>query len=175
MEIGCNEGKAGALLQCIMDKWEITDKKLYLYDSFEGLPAPKEVDGEGALIREGAFAVDEEVVLKTFLKFDLKLPVICKGWFCDTLSTQLPDKICFAYLDGDLYESIRDSLKYVYPRMSKGAIALIDDYWLYKKKIPELAFPGVRKACDEFLAEHHLCSDFFRHQPGGQAFFRKEA
>ena len=96
VEIGCNEGRAGALLQCIMDEWGIADKKLYLYDSFEGLPAPTEVDGEGALIREGAFAVGEEVVLKTFSDLDLKPPIICKGWFRDTLPTQLPDKICFS-------------------------------------------------------------------------------
>jgi O-methyltransferase len=46
----------------------------------------------------------------------------------ETLPSGLPDQICFAHLDGDLYASILTSLMYVYPRLSKGAICLIDDY-----------------------------------------------
>ena len=50
------------------------------------------------------------------------------------------------YLDGDLYESIKTSLEGVYPRLSKGAICVVDDYSLK-------GFPGCTIATDEFLAD----------------------
>jgi O-methyltransferase len=51
----------------------------------------------------------------------------------------LPDKIAFAFLDGDFYESIRDSLRLVGPRMSEGGVIVVHDY-------TNPALPGVRKA-----------------------------
>jgi hypothetical protein len=80
------------------------------------------------------------------------MPVVHKGWFKDTLPHDLPERICFAHLDGDLYDSILVSLEHVYPRLSKGAICLIDDY-----SDPAVnpqgwnQLPGVKQACDEFL------------------------
>jgi O-methyltransferase len=173
VELGCYEGRAGALMQYLIQPWTGLAKNLFMFDSFEGLPAPAEADGSGALVKEGAFAVDETTVLKTFSDLNLEIPIICKGWFCDTLPTQLPEKICFAYFDGDLYQSIKDSLIHVYPRMSPGAIGLIDDYDLRKKKEPDvLAFPGVKKACDEFLMDK---PEKLEPLNGGQVYFRKVA
>lgn len=62
-------------------------------------------------------------------------------------------KYSFAYLDGDLYDSILISLKHVYPRLTKGAICLIDDY--NDPSINPVGWnklPGVKKACDEYLS-----------------------
>ena len=89
-----------------------------------------------------------------FQRYNLQLPKIHKGWFSDTLPNGLPEKICFAYLDGDLYESILVSLEHVYPKLTKGAICLIDDY--NDPSVDPLGWnslPGVKKACDEYLAD----------------------
>jgi O-methyltransferase len=56
-------------------------------------------------------------------------------------------------LDGDLYDSIKVSLEYVYPRLSPGAVCLVDDYCDFDvfREAVDLC-PGVKRACDEFLA-----------------------
>lgn len=81
------------------------------------------------------------------------MPKIHEGWFADILPTQLPDKISFAHLDGDFYSSILESLIYVYPRLSKGAVVVIDDYCDPKQLDANNILPGVKKACDEFFKD----------------------
>ena len=120
-------------------------KKLWIYDSFEGLPE-KGVQDEsvmGVLFRGGELAVTKREVKQRFLKAGLPVPVIKKAWFADLTEADLPEKIAFAFLDGDFYESIRDSLRLVTPRMSEGGVIVVHDY-------TNPALPGVKKAVDEF-------------------------
>ncbi|SDS11569.1 TylF/MycF/NovP-related O-methyltransferase [Bradyrhizobium canariense] len=172
VEVGCNEGQSAVLIAKIIRSFN-SEKKLHVYDSFEGLPATRTEDGES--YRKGDLATSEDVLRNNFRIHGLELPTIHKGWFDQTLSEGLPEKVCFAHLDGDLYESIMVSLEYVYPRLTPGAICLIDDYcdtsinpngWNH--------LPGVKEACDEFLAEKpeqicYLYSGAFTH-----GFFRKK-
>ena len=65
----------------------------------------------------------------------------------------MPKKISFAHLDGDFYSSILESLIYVYPNLSKGAIVIIDDYCDPKIHDVNNILPGVKKACDEFFED----------------------
>jgi O-methyltransferase len=171
VEVGCNEGQSSVLIAKVMRSFN-SDKKLHVYDSFEGLPATKLVDGDS--YKQGDLATSEDVLRSHFSRNGLELPTIHKGWFDKTLPTGLPEKISFAYLDGDLYDSIMISLRHVYPRLSTGAICLIDDYcdtainpdgWNH--------LPGVKRACDEFLKDkpEEICyvySGSFTH-----GFFRK--
>ncbi len=171
VEVGCNEGLSSVLITKIMNSFN-SSKRLHVYDSFEGLPSIRSEDGTS--YKKGDLATAKDVLTENFAKYNVETPIIHKGWFSDTLPDGLPERICFAYLDGDLYESIMVSLKYVYPRLSPGAICLIDDYcdpiinpdgWNY--------LPGVKKACDEFLSgkPEQMCyiySGAFTH-----AFFRK--
>src|SRR3546814_13129177 len=93
-----------------------------------------------------------DVLMANFARYGLRPPVIHQGWFSETVPQELPEKICFAHLDGDLYESIKVSLDGVYPRLSKGAVCVIDDYTdpaVYNEWGDRL--PGVKKACDEFI------------------------
>ena len=71
-----------------------------------------------------------------------------KGWFQNTLPTDASkiDKISLLRLDGDLYESTKVCLEYLYPKISKGGYIIIDDY----------ALSGCRKAVDEYLNKHNL-------------------
>lgn len=58
----------------------------------------------------------------------------------------LPDETCWAFLDGDLYQSILMSLELVYPRLPPGSAMVLDDYgWD--------TLPGVERACSDFLAD----------------------
>jgi O-methyltransferase len=151
VELGCNSGQSSVLITKTIQLHN-SDKKLSVYDSFEGLPSLSPVDG--AAYSEGQLKTTEDVLHYNFKRYNLPLPAIHKGWFNDTLPNGLPDKICFAYLDGDLYESILVSLEHVYPKLTKGAICLIDDY--NDPSVNPLGWnhlPGVKKACDEYLAD----------------------
>ena len=167
VELGCNNGQSSVLIQQLIVESK-KPKILHLYDSFEGLPALG--DSDGVSYREGELKTTDDVVRHNFKKYGLSLPQIHKGWFSDTLPHELPEKICFAYLDGDLYESILISLKYVYPKLSKGAICLIDDYCdpeIYPRGWNLL--PGV----DEFFADKPEKIDYIYSGSYSHGCFRK--
>lgn len=120
-------------------------KKLWIYDSFEGLPEKSDADKSvlGENFRGGELYVTKREVKERFLRAGLPVPVIKKGWFKDLGDADLPPMIAFAFLDGDFYESISDSLKLVGPRMSAGGVIVVHDY-------TNQALPGVKKAVDEW-------------------------
>lgn len=171
VELGSMTGMTAAVMQRTIKDFG-ADKKLYLYDSFEGLPPIGEKDGKCSLVPEN-FKTSPSYTIERFNDLGLEQPIIVPGWFSDTLPGKLPEKICFAHLDGDLYESIKQSIEAVYPRLPPGAIALIDDYAdddtcrqiseMYgynpyminasRHYCPKDWLPGVRLACDEFLSD----------------------
>lgn len=171
VELGCNEGKTAVLIAEMMRQYD-NSRKLHLYDSFEGLPRAGENDG--ATFKEGWMATTEQRVYQNFERYGLPVPEVHKGWFDKTLPVSLPKEICFAHLDGDFYESILVSLQYVYPRLSKGAICVVDDY--SDPSINPRAWnqlPGVKKACDEFLADKPERMSFVYSGIYPHGFFRK--
>ena len=126
-------------------------KKLWIYDSFEGLPEKSGADESvlGVDFKEGELYVTKREVKERFLRAGLPVPVIRKAWFADLEASDLPERIAFAFLDGDFYESIRDSLKLVAPRMSEGGAMVVHDY-------SNPALPGVKKAVDEWKETNGL-------------------
>lgn len=120
-------------------------KRLWIYDSFEGLPEKSSADNSvlGVDFKGGELMVTKREVKERFLRAGLPVPVIKKGWFAELRSEDLPDEIAFSFLDGDFYESIRDSLGLVVPKMSEGGVMVVHDY-------SNPALPGVKKAVDEW-------------------------
>lgn len=141
VEMGCYKGDTSLLLAEVLKG---ASKKLWIYDSFEGLPEKKDEDKSvlGVLFKEGELAVTKREVKERFLRAGLSVPIIKKGWFSELKEDDLPERIAFAFLDGDFYESISDSLKLVMPKMIKGGILVVHDY-------SNPALPGVKKAVDE--------------------------
>ena len=128
VEFGCYCGHTSKLISYI------SDKPLYVYDSFEGLP------------ETGEMTTSLDLLCENFTYDRIRLPYIRQGWFSDIKPEQVPEKISFAHLDGDLYESIMDSLKLVYNKVVPNGVILIDDYG------DDEYWPGARKAVDEFFA-----------------------
>lgn len=146
-------------------------KNLWIYDSFAGLPDKTSEDSSGAgqNFQKGELLVSKREVVEKLRKHGLKTTshlnpdncssqatslnsnlstvIVKKAWFDDLTPQDLPDVIAFAFLDGDLYESIRVSLKLVVPRLSGQGIIIVHDY-----NNPEL--PGSARAVDEFLRSH---------------------
>ena len=134
VEFGCYCGHTSKLISYI------SEKSLYVYDSFEGLP-----DSEEKLPGEMKTSLD--LLCENFVYDSIRIPHIRKGWFSDITPDQVPDKISFAHLDGDLYISIIDPLKLIYDRMVTGGVILVDDYG------DDVYWPGARKAVDDFFVD----------------------
>ena len=157
VELGCYKGDTSVELGKILRTHNLTCpmpsehyKQLYLYDSFEGIPEKTTEDNsaEGDHFKKGSLKVTKKFVSDRFRHLNLPMPKIKKAFFEDLTDKNIPDKIAFAFLDGDLYQSIKDSLRLVAPHMVSGGFVLIHDY-------QNPALPGVEKALDEWLSTHH--------------------
>lgn len=147
VEFGCYKGDTSLILAELLvdNSAEKSAKKLWIYDSFEGLPEKRKEDESvlGENFKGGELYVTKREVKERFLRAGLPVPVIKKGWFSELTEEDLPEKIAFAFLDGDFYESIRDSLRLVAPRMAEGGIVVVHDY-------TNPALPGVKRAVEEY-------------------------
>ena len=143
VELGCYRGDTSLLLQKLLYQNGL-NRRLFLYDSFEGLPEKTKEDSSAAgdNFKKGELLVTKKEVVLRFKKAGLPVPKIKKAFFEDLDPGDLPEKIAFAFLDGDLYGSIKTSLKLILPRLANNAILIIHDY-----NNPSL--PGVARAVDE--------------------------
>jgi hypothetical protein len=160
IETGVWRGGATIFMRAFLKLHGITDRYVWVADSFEGLPEP---DAEqfpleakthhGPVMSKvyNRFAAGLEDVKNNFRAFDLldEQVVFLQGWFKDTLSTAPIDALAVMRLDGDYYESTMDGLVNLYDRLSPGGYAIIDDYgedsWTY-----------CRKAVDDFRRERGI-------------------
>ena len=154
VELGCYKADTSVKLERLLEQHGSaftpeTGKRLWIYDSFAGLPKRDAKDGSaaGTEFKEGELLVTKREVVEKFKRNNLHLPVIKKAFF-ENLDPQkdLPEKIAFAFLDGDLYTSIRTSLNLITPKLTPTAI-IIHDYYN-----PQLQ--GVAKATDEWLKQN---------------------
>lgn len=147
VEFGCYVGESSKYLRKTLDVLN-SEKQLFVYDSFEGLPPLSKYE-EGTGWRPSTLKTTQEVLINNFERNGLVPPRITKGWFKDVSEENLPDKISFAFLDGDFYDSIYDSLTKVYDRMTDGGVILFHDF-----RRPDL--PGVDAAIRDFFSERNI-------------------
>lgn len=150
VEFGCYVGESSKYLRMMLDYYR-SDKNLYVYDSFEGLPPLSKYE-ENTGWRAGTLKTSEDILLSNFYNNGLRPPIVTKGWFKDIPDSNMPDRISFAFLDGDFYDSIYDSLKQVYSRLSRGSVVLFHDY-----ERPDL--PGVKAAILDFISKANIQSE----------------
>lgn len=150
VEFGCYVGESSKYLRMMLDYYR-SDKNLYVYDSFEGLPPLSKYE-ENTGWRAGTLKTSEDILLSNFYNNGLRPPIVTKAWFKDIPDSNMPDRISFAFLDGDFYDSIYDSLKQVYSRLSRGSVVLFHDY-----ERPDL--PGVKAAILDFISHTNIKSD----------------
>ncbi|MBO7720383.1 class I SAM-dependent methyltransferase [Candidatus Saccharibacteria bacterium] len=148
VEFGCYRGDTSLLMERVLEReFPKSQSRLWIYDSFEGLPARTREDASvaGDNFRAGELLVTKREVVERFKKAGLRVPRIRKGFFENLSNSDLPEEIAFAFLDGDLYQSIKTSLELVAPRMNNAGVILIHDY-----NNPQL--PGAARAIDEWMA-----------------------
>jgi O-methyltransferase len=151
IETGVWRGGATILMKACLRAHGDTTRRVFVADSFQGLPPPDEKYPDDAGDRHSTLehlAVSEDQVRANFERYGLldDRVVFLKGWFKDTLSKAPIDKLAVMRLDGDMYESTMDALVPLYDKLSVGGFCIIDDY----------ALEGCRKAVDEFRAKHGI-------------------
>lgn len=151
-EFGVAQGATSKLLASeIMSD---PSRKFWLFDSFEGLPAPTKEDklihdifNLGSMDKyKGTMASPEGEVLAKLasVSFPAERIKIKKGWVKDTIASgEVPQQVAFAYVDFDFYEPIRDALHFLDARMQPGGCIVVDDYGFFSD--------GAQLAVDEFV------------------------
>ena len=148
VELGCYIGTTSLFLARVLSELG-PKRRLHVYDSFAGLPekTPQDASPAGEQFKAGELFAQKSEFIRHFKQAGLQLPVIHKGWFSELTEADMPAQISFAFLDGDYYSSVKDSLAVVWPMLSKGGIVVVDDY-------TNEALPGARRAVDEWLVRH---------------------
>ncbi len=163
--VECGVWKGGSMMAAAYTLLQAgqTNRQLYLYDTFDGMPRPSEKD-----VRFDGAKADEEFeqrriteVSSTWANASLEdvweamgltgYPVayihLIKGRVEDTLPKKAPERVALLRLDTDWYESTRHELIHLFPRLSSGGVVILDDYghWL-----------GARKAVDEYINDNQI-------------------
>jgi len=153
VECGVWRGGASFLMAQIL-RSQASEKKVWMFDSFQGLPEPTDLDGPQAL--QYAQSSGSAAYLDN-CKADLKevqdtceslgLSSVCKiepGWFEDTLAAAKVDQIALLRIDGDWYSSTKVCLELLYDKVVEGGFVVFDDYYTWD---------GCTRAVNEFLAD----------------------
>lgn len=153
IEAGAWRGGACIFMRGVLKAHGVADRRVWVADSFEGLPAPNPgkypADAEVPPQAAGFLAVSAESVRDNFARYGLldDQVVFLKGWFRDTLPTAPIEKVSILRLDGDLYESTMDSLVSLYPKVSSGGYVIVDDYG---------STPPSAKAVTDYRTKHGI-------------------
>lgn len=143
IECGVWRGGACIFARAVLNSLQ-SQKKVFVADSFEGLPQPN-MDFPGNkncdFWDNEYLAVTLETVKENFVRYGYVDGVeFVKGWFCDTLPT-LSGPFSVMRVDGDLYESVMDTLIALYPKLSIGGFVILDEY---------MKLPSCRNAVEVF-------------------------
>lgn len=153
IETGVWRGGATILMRATLEAYGAEDRRVWVADSFEGLPPPdagKYPEDEGDELHTfEEFQVSVEAVKSNFERYGLLDDQVCflKGWFRDTLPGAPLEELAVIRLDGDMYESTMDTLIHLYPKLSPGGYLIVDDYG---------NFPACRQAIHDYRDEHGI-------------------
>jgi hypothetical protein len=161
--VECGVWRGGSMMAAALTLLRLnsSERDLYLFDTFEGMPRPTEADvhhtGTPAIVSftnlqtgedssdECAATLAEVQSTMAQTRYDPKRIHYVQGKVENTIPRQAPEQIALLRLDTDWYESTRHELEHLFPRLSPGGILIIDDYGDWQ---------GARKAVDEYVARH---------------------
>jgi O-methyltransferase len=152
LEAGVWRGGAAIFMRAVLAARGDTDRRVWLADSFQGLPKPDpkyEADRGDDHWTKRRLAISLDEVRGNFERYQLLDDRVrfLPGWFNETLPTAPIDRLSVLRADGDMYGSTMDVLTALYPKLSVGGFAIIDDYG---------AVPGCRAAVTDYRAEHGI-------------------
>jgi O-methyltransferase len=158
VECGVWKGGSVMMMALVLKALGVTDRNIYLFDTFEGMTPPTnaDVDHSGAsadalLAKSGrdenhiwAYSPIDEVRLNLEKTgYPMERFIFVRGDVRETIPQQGPDKIAILRLDTDWYESTRHELEGFFPRLEERGVLIIDDYGHWR---------GASKAVDEYFS-----------------------
>lgn len=152
IETGVWRGGATIFMRAVLKAHADATRTVWVADSFRGLPRPNArdypADANDLHHTVVGLRVALEDVKNNFRRYGLldERVRFLEGWFIDTLPTAPIDRLSVMRLDGDMYESTKQALDALYPRLSPGGFCIIDDYVLQ----------GCRQAVDEYRELHGI-------------------
>lgn len=154
VECGVWKGGSCMLIAMTLLQAGVTDRKIWLYDTFAGMSKPGEEDG-AAEIKEWELnrvtetenkwchsPLEEVQQHMRITGYPFTNLFFVKGKVEDTIPGSLPVSVSLLRLDTDWYESTKHELEHMYPLLSRRGILIIDDYGVWQ---------GSRKATDEYF------------------------
>ena len=140
-ECGVFKGGSAKLLAMVL---ESSVKSLHLFDTFAGMP---ETDPDRDTHNPGDFADTSVELVRKFVGHEGCVD-IRPGRIPDTFVGLEGTPIAFAHIDVDIYQSMKDSIEFIYPRLAKGGVIVFDDYG-------QPSCPGAREAIDDYFASQN--------------------
>jgi hypothetical protein len=156
IETGAWRGGATIFMRAVLKAYGVTDRCVWVADSFAGLPPPdagKYPHDAGDRLHEAReLAVSLEQVKANFDRYGLLDDQVrfLKGWFRDTLPTAPIERLAVLRLDGDMYQSTMDALANLYPKVSQGGYVIVDDY---------SAIPACRQAVHDYRSANGITEE----------------
>ena len=142
-----------------LNEKKAANRDLWLYDTFEGMPAPDENDFskrsgpaqkkfDDVKISDSASdwcraTLDDVQANIRIANYPADKIHFIKGKVEDTIPAQMPNSIALLRLDTDWYASTKHELEHLFPLLIPGGVLIIDDYGHWE---------GCRKAVDEYFA-----------------------
>lgn len=162
VECGVWRGGSSLVMLKTLQKFGVTNRKIWLFDTFEGMSEPtaedtdlnnkhaslhmKEEKKEEGIVWAYASLEDVKQNIATS-NYPSNLINYIKGKVEDTIpNNHYFDKCALLRLDTDWYESTKIELEHYYPKLSKNGIMIIDDYGHWQ---------GCKKAVDEYFASQN--------------------
>jgi O-methyltransferase len=161
--VECGVWRGGSMMAAALalKSLNAVERDLYLFDTFEGMPKPQEVDVDLKSNPAMSFfsrtqigedssgycrsTLEEARVNMASIGYSSEKIHFCKGKVESTIPGSAPEQIAVLRLDTDWYESTKHELIHLYPLLSPGGILIIDDYGHWR---------GSRKATDEYIKEY---------------------
>ncbi len=137
-------GTAFLIALTLANKSSVQNKRLYLFDTFAGMPATANGDRSGH--KSDDFSDVTLSAVKTYLQ-RFPFVVFQPGFIPDTFKGLDDKKFAFAHIDVDLFQTTHDCCAFFYDRMVSGGVMIFDDYGFPDYKL------AAKKAVDEFFAD----------------------
>ena len=167
--VECGVWKGGSMMAIAktLIQLGVTDRELYLYDTFDGMSPPtgndvslwgvnakeefqkfhEDNDDETDLFKMNIVPLDEVKTAVFSVGYDKKRFHFVKGKVEETIPGIIPNSIAILRLDTDWYSSTRHEMEHLFPRLSPGGVLIIDDYGEWQ---------GARAAVDEYIKKNKL-------------------
>jgi hypothetical protein len=131
IETGVWRGGACIFMRGVLKAYGVTDRIVWVADSFKGFPEPEREDDQALASQpdQSILAIPEQEVRNNFKRYDLldRQVQFVPGFFAQSLPGPV-DQLSVLRLDGDLYVSTMDALNALYPLLQPGGYCIIDDW-----------------------------------------------